>query len=60
MIARSASVPGAAGSSTAAADAQEFRLPRDGQVVLAVDHRLALSKPALLSAPCGWRGTSSD
>src|SRR5262249_36336780 len=36
---------------TATADAQDFRLPRDGQVVLAVDHRLALSKPALLSAP---------
>jgi hypothetical protein len=34
----------------AAADAQSFRLLRDRQIVLAHDHRLALSKPALPSA----------
>src|SRR5438874_10833744 len=34
----------------ATADAQSFRLPRDRQIVLAHDHRLALSKPALPSA----------
>jgi hypothetical protein len=35
----------------AAADAQNPRLPRDRQVVLTVDHRFALSNPALVSAP---------
>lgn len=36
---------------TATADLQNFRLFRDRQVVLTVDHRFALSRPALLSAP---------
>ena len=36
---------------TAAADAQDLRLFADRKSVFAVDHRLALSKPALLSAP---------
>ena len=36
---------------TATADAQNLRLLRDRQVVLTVDHRFALSNPALLSAP---------
>src|SRR3981189_1950151 len=35
----------------AAADLQNFRLPGDRQIVLAVDHRFALSNPALVSAP---------
>ena len=35
----------------AAADAQNFRLPSDRQIVLTVDHRFALSNPALVSAP---------
>src|SRR6516165_1634435 len=35
----------------AAADTQNFRLLRDRQIVFAVDHRFALSKPALVSAP---------
>src|SRR4030088_1573871 len=35
---------------TATADVQSFRLPGDRQRVLADDHRLALSKPALPSA----------
>ena len=35
----------------APADAQSLGLPRDGQIVVAVDHRFALSKPALVSAP---------
>jgi hypothetical protein len=35
----------------AAADIQRLGLPDDRQVVLAVDHRFALSRPALLSAP---------
>src|SRR3954466_12081651 len=35
---------------TATADAQDLRLFADRKSVLAVDHRLALSKPALLSA----------
>src|SRR5207237_2841867 len=54
----------------AAADAQNLRLPGDRQIVLTVDHRFALSNPALVSAtskklisalhaPCGietgWR-----
>jgi hypothetical protein len=34
----------------AAADAHNLRLPGDGQIVFARDHRLALSKPALPSA----------
>src|SRR6202162_1971939 len=34
----------------AAADAQNLRLLADGQIVLAHDHRFALSKPALPSA----------
>src|SRR5262245_2216591 len=36
---------------TAAADVQSFRLPDDRQIVLTVDHRFALSNPALVSAP---------
>src|SRR5213593_64505 len=36
---------------TATADAQNLRLPCDRQVVLTVDHRFALSNPALVSAP---------
>src|SRR5260370_28414316 len=42
----------------AAADLQNFRLPGDRQIVLAVDHRFALSNPALVSAPSkklAWR-----
>ena len=35
----------------ATADVQSFRLLGDGQVVRALDHRFALSKPALPSAP---------
>ncbi|MGY4601090.1 hypothetical protein ACVWXL_008836 [Bradyrhizobium sp. GM22.5] len=35
----------------ATADLQDFRLLRDRQIVLAVDHRFALSNPALVSAP---------
>ena len=35
----------------ATADAQNLRLLCDRQIVLTVDHRFALSKPALLSAP---------
>src|SRR3979490_2046810 len=35
----------------ATADTQNLRLLRDRQIVLAVDHRFALSKPALVSAP---------
>src|SRR5579863_7187279 len=35
----------------AAADAQRFRLLLDGKIMLGVDHRLALSNPALVSAP---------
>ena len=33
------------------ADAERLGLPGDRQVVLTVDHRLALSNPALVSAP---------
>ena len=35
----------------AAAGLQNVRLPGDRQIVLAVDHRFALSNPALVSAP---------
>ena len=35
----------------ATADAQNLRLPGDRQIVLTVDHRFALSNPALVSAP---------
>jgi|GEM_PF-3801379 len=35
----------------AAAEFQRLCLPRDRQSVLLVDHRFALSMPALLSAP---------
>ncbi|MGY2933169.1 hypothetical protein ACVWZ6_002771 [Bradyrhizobium sp. GM6.1] len=35
----------------ATADLQDFRLLRDRQIVLAVDHRFALNNPALVSAP---------
>jgi hypothetical protein len=35
----------------ATADTQNLRLLRDRQIVLAVNHRFALSKPALVSAP---------
>ena len=35
----------------APADVQNLRLPGDGKIVIAVDHRFALSMPALLSAP---------
>ncbi|MET4222645.1 hypothetical protein ABIB00_007884 [Bradyrhizobium sp. LB14.3] len=34
----------------ATADLQDFRLLRDRQIVLAVDHRFALSNPAVVSA----------
>ena len=34
----------------ATADPEQLRLPDNGQSVLAVDHRFALSRPALLSA----------
>jgi hypothetical protein len=37
--------------SAAAADLQNLRLPGDRQIMLAVDHRFALSNPALVSAP---------
>src|SRR5213075_3514329 len=36
---------------TAPADAQNFRLLGDRQFVVTVDHRFALSNPALVSAP---------
>ena len=36
---------------TATADAQNVRLLCDRQIVFTVDHRFALSNPALLSAP---------
>src|SRR6478672_4016829 len=36
---------------TATADAQNLRLLGDRQIVLTVDHRFALSNPALVSAP---------
>src|SRR5213596_772883 len=35
----------------APADLQNFRLSCDRQIVLTVDHRFALSNPALVSAP---------
>lgn len=35
----------------AATDLENFRLPGDRQIVLTVDHRFALSNPALVSAP---------
>lgn len=35
----------------AAADLQNLRLPGDRQLMLTVDHRFALSNPALVSAP---------
>src|ERR1700756_4089141 len=35
----------------AAADVQSFRLLADRQIVFTVDHRFALSNPALVSAP---------
>jgi hypothetical protein len=35
----------------ATADVQSFRLLADGQIVRGLDHRFALSKPALPSAP---------
>src|SRR5437879_13536139 len=35
----------------AAANLQNLRLPGDRQIVFTVDHRLALSNPALVSAP---------
>ena len=42
----------------ATADVQDLRLLGDRQIVLTVDHRFALSNPALLSAPSkklAWR-----
>src|SRR5271154_6055255 len=36
---------------TAAADLQNLRLLRDRQIMFTVDHRFALSNPALVSAP---------
>ncbi|MGY3116117.1 hypothetical protein ACVWXQ_000052 [Bradyrhizobium sp. S3.14.4] len=52
MIARSASGNRARQViNAAAADLQNFRLPGDRQIVLTVDHRFALSNPALVSAP---------
>lgn len=35
----------------APADAEQFRLPGQGNIMVPVDHRFALSFPALLSAP---------
>ena len=35
----------------APADTQQLRLPRDRQIIGTIDHRFALSKPALPSAP---------
>ena len=35
----------------ASADVQRLRLPREGEIVTFVDHRFALNKPALVSAP---------
>src|SRR5450631_1769488 len=35
----------------ATADVQNLRLTDDGKIVIAVDHRFALSMPALMSAP---------
>lgn len=35
----------------AAGDAERFRLAGDRKLVIAIDHRFALSRPALLSAP---------
>ena len=35
----------------AAADVQNLRLPGDWKIVRTVDHRFALNKPALVSAP---------
>ena len=35
----------------APADPQSLRLPADRQIMRAIDHRFALSRPALLSAP---------
>src|ERR1019366_8295950 len=35
----------------APADVQRLRLPRKGEIVALVDHRFALNKPALVSAP---------
>ena len=35
----------------ATADVEDFRLLADRQIVCAVDHRFALSNPALVSAP---------
>ena len=43
--------PAAAVIDAAPADVQSLRLPGDRQIVRAVDHRFALSRPALLSAP---------
>ena len=51
MIARSASGTARQVIHTATANAQDFRLPDDRQVVFTVDHRFALSNPALVSAP---------
>jgi len=51
MIARSAAIPARLIINAAAADLQNFRLPGDRQIVLTVDHRFALSNPALVSAP---------
>ena len=44
----------------AAADLQNVRLLGDRQIVLAVDHRFALSNPALLSAPSKIQRQLSD
>src|SRR5215207_5585982 len=41
----------------APADVQRLRLAGDGQRVRPVDHRLALSRPALLSAPSKKSGS---
>src|SRR5205814_9908704 len=39
------------GQDTATADAQNLCLPGDRQIVFTLDHRFALSNPALVSAP---------
>src|SRR4051812_24558471 len=41
----------------APADVQSLRLAAHGQTVRSVDHRLALSRPALLSAPSKKSGS---
>ena len=51
MIRKSSAEVGRGLYRRAPADAERLGLPGDRQVVLTVDHRLALSNPALVSAP---------